>query len=221
MSVAATLERFAATMPRAAADEINVAQVRLFGARGWVAYQPNHDQRRLRQAHAIGPVGGLDLIDTLMGLPLGLPVPVRTLSRADQRRLRRLPDGAVTWSGTAVTRRLAPPVAPLLAMVHATDWSKGLRAASRFAMYCRRLLVIPTLPHEEEVALAQASFYGIGVALLRNGTLTMVLESVKVFWTPSCQSFCSWVGSLGGLIQATVGSLGGSGGWLNRSGLRA
>src|SRR2546421_201637 len=118
MSVAATLERFAATMPRAAADEIDVARVRLFGVRGWVAYRPDHDQRRLRQAHAIGPGLGFDLLDR----------------------------------------------------------SKGLRAASRFAMYCRRLLVIPELPPNQEVALAEASFYGIGVALRRNGTVTMVLE---------------------------------------------
>ena len=46
-------------------------------------------------------------------------------------------------------------------------------------------------------------------------------EPVKIFWTVSCQLFCSWVGSLGGLIQATVGSLGGSGCRLNRSGFRA
>ena len=48
-----------------------------------------------------------------------------------------------------------------------------------------------------------------------------VPEPVKVFWTLSSQLFCSWVGSVGGLIQAVVGSLGGSGSRLNRSGLRA
>src|SRR5690242_7568854 len=36
-------------------------------------------------------------------------------------------------------------------------------------------------------------------------------EPVKIFWTRSCQLFCSGAGSLGGLIHATVGSLGGSG----------
>jgi hypothetical protein len=189
MSVAATLERFAATMPRAAADEINVARVRLFGARGWVAYRPDHDQQRLRQTHPIGPVFGLDLLDTLMGLPLGLPVPLHTVSRADQRRLRRLPHGAVTWSGSTVTRQLAPPVVPLLAMVYGTDWSNGLRAASRFAMYCRRLLVIPELPPNNEVALAEASFYGIGIGLRRNGTVTVVLEPEPF---PDWQPTAAW-----------------------------
>jgi len=46
-------------------------------------------------------------------------------------------------------------------------------------------------------------------------------ESVKIFWTLSCQLFCSRVFSSGGLIHATVGSVGGSGCRLNRSGLRA
>ncbi len=50
--------------------------------------------------------------------------------------------------------------------------------------------------------------------------LMWAAESVKIFWTPSCQLFCSGAGSLGGLIHATVGSLGGSGCRLNRSGLR-
>jgi hypothetical protein len=186
MSLAATLERFAATMPQAAVDEIGVARVRLFGTRGWVAYRSDHDQRQLRRAHGIGPVLGLDLLDTLMGLPLGLPVPLHAVSRADLRRLRRLPDGAVTWSSATVTRRLAPPVWPLLAMVQGADWPRGLRAASRFAMYCRRLLVISELPQDEEVALAEASFYGIGVALRRNGMLKMVLEpEAFTDWQPT------------------------------------
>ena len=43
----------------------------------------------------------------------------------------------------------------------------------------------------------------------------------RIFGHRVGQLFCSWVGSLGGLIQATVGSLGGSGVRLNRSGLRA
>ena len=50
---------------------------------------------------------------------------------------------------------------------------------------------------------------------------TVVTESVKIFWTLSCQLFCSRVFSSGGLIHATVGSVGGSGCRLNRSGLRA
>ncbi|WP_030443110.1 hypothetical protein [Actinoplanes subtropicus] len=186
MSVAATLERFAATMPRAAEDEIGVARVRLFGTRAWVAYRPDHDQRRLRQAHPVGSIPPLDLLDTLMCLPLGQPVPVHTVAPASQRRLRRLPEGMVTWSSTTATRRFAPPVTPLLAMVQGSDWARGLRAASRFAMYCRRLLVVSELPAGEQVALAEASFYGIGVALRRGETLTMVLEPEEFTdWQPT------------------------------------
>jgi hypothetical protein len=176
MSVAATLERIAAAMPEAAEDEIAVARVRLFGTRAWVAYRPDHDQRQLRRAHAVGPILGLDLLDTLMSLPAGLPVPLSALSQASRRRLRRLPEGTLTWTHSTVTRQVAPPLMPLLAMVQGTGWAKGLRAASRFAMYCARLLVVAELPPDRDVALAEASYYGVGIALRRSETLKIVVE---------------------------------------------
>lgn len=186
MSVAATLERFAATMRRAAEHEIVVARVRLFGTRAWVAYRPDHHQQQLRRTHPIGPVPALELLDTLLGLPIERPVPVAAVAPAAQRRLRRLPEGMVTWSSTSVTRRFAPPVMPLLAMVQGPDWAKSLRAASRFAMYCERLMVVPELPADEQVALAEASFYGIGVALRQGESLTVVLEPEKFTdWQPT------------------------------------
>ena len=186
MSVAATLEQFAATMPRAAEHEIGVARVRLFGTRAWVAYRPDHHQQQLRRTHSIGPVPALDLLDTLLCLPLEQPVAVASVAPAAQRRLRRLPAGMVTWSSASVTRRFAPPVTPLLAMVQGQEWAKGLRAASKFAMYCERLMVVPELPVDEQVALAEASFYGIGVALRRGESLTVVLEPEKFTdWQPT------------------------------------
>lgn len=186
MSVAATLGRFAATMPRAAEHEIGLARVRLFGTRAWVAYRPDHHQLQLRRTHPIGPVPALDLLDTLLCLPLDRPVPIATVAQTAQRRLWRLPAGMVTWSSTSVTRRFAPPVTPLLAMVQGQDWAKGLRAASRFAMYCERLMVVPELPADEQVALAEASFYGIGVALRQSESLTVVLEPEKFTdWQPT------------------------------------
>lgn len=186
MSVAATLERFAATMPRAAEQEIGVARVRLFGTRAWVAYRPDEHQQHLRRAHPIGPAPALDLLDTLLCLPLDQPVPVATVSPAAQRRLRRLPEGMVTWSAVTVIRRFAPPVMPLLAMVQGQDWAKGLRAASKFAMYCERLMVVPELPADGQVALAEASFYGIGVAVRRGDSLTVVLEPEEFTdWQPT------------------------------------
>ncbi|MEU4419287.1 hypothetical protein AB0F81_01575 [Actinoplanes sp. NPDC024001] len=186
MSVAATLERFAAAMPPTVAEEIGISRVRMFGVRGWVAYRPDQEQLRVRQEHGIVPVLALDLLDTLMGLPLGQPIAVQSVAPAGRRRLRRLPDGAVAWSSATVTRRIAPPVTPVLAMVQATDWAKGLRAASRFAMYCRRLLVVSELPTDADVALAEASFYGIGVAVRDRETVTMVLEpEMLTDWQPT------------------------------------
>lgn len=186
MSDAATMERFVAAMPGAAVDRIRVARVRLFGIRAWVAYRADDDQRQLRRTHAMAPILGLDLLNTLMGLPVGWPVPLRAVSRPDQRRLRRLPDGAVLWTPVAVIRRVAPPVMPLLTMVQSAEWARGLRAASRFAMYCSRLLVVSELPPDQDVALAEASYYGIGVALRRGGALKIVVEpEAFTDWQPT------------------------------------
>ena len=186
MSVAATLERFAATMPQANSDEVEVSSVRLFGARGWVAHHPDRDQQQVRRELGLPPLLDLDLLDTLMCLPLDQPVPAQSVTPAALRRLRRVPNGAVTWTSSTVTRRIAPPVMPLFAMVQATDWARGLRAASRFAMYCRRFMVVSELPGDEQVALAEASFYGIGVAVRHGETLTMVLEPEEFTdWQPT------------------------------------
>jgi hypothetical protein len=63
--------------------------------------------------------------------------------------------------------------------------------------------------------------HGYRLVIVDASWLTSAPESVKIFWTPSCQFVCSRVESLGELIAAMVGSLGGSGRQLNRSGLRA
>lgn len=82
-----------------------------------------------------------DLLDTLMDLPAGLPVPAAGLSQPARRRVCRAPAGVARVSGGQVTRDLVPAVTPLLAIVTTRDWASGLARASRFAPYCRRLAV--------------------------------------------------------------------------------
>ncbi|WP_200214330.1 hypothetical protein [Micromonospora coerulea] len=180
MSVAVNLERFAGAMPQAPPGGVTVARVNVFDSRAWIAYRRDEDQGRLRHRHGIEPILGLDVLDTLMDLPLGLPVPVDALSAADRGRLRRLPAGAVLWSAATVTRRVAPPVTPTLAMVRSADWMGGLRAASRFAVYCPRMVIVAALPPDSAAALSQASFYGIGVAVHRDGRPEVVLAPESV-----------------------------------------
>jgi|SRR5215470_3825588 len=166
MSVAtAELVRFCGTTPTpyVATENVGVGWVHMFGTGAWIAYRRD-DVEWCRRGDS-SPILALDVLDTLMTLPAGLEVPVAAVARADRRLLRGLPPGSLDWSATTVTRLVVPALTPLLAVVRSTGWLDGLRAASRFAAYCRRLVIVPAVPAERGTALAQAAVYGIGVAV--------------------------------------------------------
>ncbi|GAB3807160.1 hypothetical protein [Micromonospora zhanjiangensis] len=184
MSPAATVVRFSGFVPQAATREVTVGRVEIFGVRAWLAFR--RDRAELARRGGGPAICGLDQLDALMNLPAGLPVPVASVPAGDRRLLRRLPAGSLDWSGASVTRRVVPPLVPLLAMVRARTWSAGLRAASRFGAYCPRLMMVPALPVDAEHALAQASFYGVGVAVTDRGQPRIVLESEPLAdWQPT------------------------------------
>lgn len=156
----------------------------MFGTRAWMAYR--RDEAEWRRRGSSAPLLRLDQLDALMNLPAALPVPRTGISARDQRLLRRLPAGSVDWSDATVTRRAVPPLTPMLAMVRSRQWMEGLTAASRFAAYCRRLVMISELPEDLDVALAQASFYGIGVALASGANPRILVEPEPLAdWHPT------------------------------------
>jgi hypothetical protein len=196
VSVVATLERFAASMPQTATADISVNRARVLGSNAWIAYRRDDPQHEYRTRYRVPPILELDVLNTLMSLPVGLPVPLQAMSRVDRVRLRRAPVGAVTWSTTAVTRQVRPPLTPVLAIVRNSDWMTGLRSASRFAAYCQRLLIVPELPNDTDAALAQASYYGIGVAVGRRSKIEVLLAPEELSdWqpTPAWWWFCEEV----------------------------
>jgi hypothetical protein len=187
VDVPAVLTRLAAGHARTVTpQQIRVSHIRWDGAPGWVAHLPCLEQQRLRRRHTMPPITDLALLDTLMGLPLGHPIPITDLTPPVLRRLRRLPGGAVVWTPADVTRRAATPVTPILALVRAAGWQAGLRAASRFAMYCPRVMLLPALPDGGQAALSEASFYGTGVTVHDGGAVTTLLPAEPFTdWQPT------------------------------------
>lgn len=106
---------------------------------------------------------GLDVLDGLLGLPLGLPVPTEVLTAPERRLVSRLPRSIVVNCGDAVIRRAEPVIACSLAVVFAQSWSAGLADASIFAPFCQRLTVLDSRPADEIEACLQASYYGVGL----------------------------------------------------------
>jgi hypothetical protein len=185
VSPAASLVRLGGRSPRSAREDVQVTRVRALGTWAWIAYQADRRETQRRETFALGAVLGWDLLDTLMDLPAGLPVPLATLDQPTRRRVAGAAPGVARVAGGQVIRDLVPAVTPLLAVVMTTRWRSGLARASRFAPYCRRMVLGPTLGHEPVLPLAGQ--LGIGVAARRGSDPVQVLlepEPVRD-WQPT------------------------------------
>jgi hypothetical protein len=159
-----------------------VNQVRLLGTTVQMTYRRHEQEWQRRTQHEV--VTDLGVLDVLMTLPAGMPIPWSSLSRGERRLLERLPPGVVDRDATTVTRLLVPAVTPLLATVKAPDWDRGGPAASMFAVYCPRMVGLPQAP--SDLVLSEASLYGIGVTVSQHGRRTVLVEPEPVVdWQPT------------------------------------
>jgi hypothetical protein len=115
-----------------------------------------------------------------LNLPVGLAVSVEALTARERGRLARLPTGFVEWRGSEAVRRAVPVVEVALAVVFARSEPAGLVSASRFASYCRRLMVLPEPPVDEAATAMRASFYGVGIAVASSGGQTVLVPPEPV-----------------------------------------
>ena len=81
MSSAAALVQLSGTGPRPARDDVQVTQAMVLGTSAWIAFRYDRSEAARRAACGLGPVLAWDLLDTLMDLPAGLPVPAAALTR--------------------------------------------------------------------------------------------------------------------------------------------
>ena len=167
-------------------DGMAAAKVRLFETTVFLIHRMDHDEHRRRAARGLGAIGALDLLDLLMDLPARSSVPLSALSSARLRTLRRAPDGVVEVDGRTLTRLLVPVITPMMAVVCTNNWDDALTKASRFASYCQRMVVVPELPDNEQEALSEADWYGIGVAVGPKAQPSVVVEPERFDdWTPT------------------------------------
>jgi hypothetical protein len=107
----------------------------------------------------------LDTLNVLANLPRWEPVPLQVLSARERRMVRRAPRGCLEITGETVTRLAGPPLSAILAVVHDSDWDRGLNTASQFAPVATRVLIMDDAPDELAIAAGEAAEYGIGLAI--------------------------------------------------------
>lgn len=163
-----------AALPQVSSDSEG-AMFSVLGTRALLLYRVDEAERRRRQAVGAERLDSIPALECLLGLPIGLPVPVGSLP--DQTDVRDLPRGAVEWDTDLVTRRAVRPLAVDLAIVRAAGWRTGLERAGRFAPFCRRALLLDEVPHARlDEILAEATFYGIGVLVNEPDGIRIALE---------------------------------------------
>ncbi|QKW32674.1 hypothetical protein HUT06_00340 [Actinomadura sp. NAK00032] len=156
------------------------ARVSLLGAQATVAYTMLAEDER-RRAAGLGPITSPDALRPLLGLPVGERVAMSALTPTERSDLASLPAGAVEIGEDFVVRRAVAPLRVDLAVVPARRWRTGLEQAGRFAPFCARAMLLPTLPRDHELMCLDAAYYGIGVIINAPGREPQVLVPPAVF----------------------------------------
>lgn len=152
------------------------AVVRMFNTTAGVAYLSNTAEIARRQVSGLAALTQLDLLDVLMGLPIGLPVAVEDLTGRERRLLRRAPAGVVDIVDGQCVRQVTPPLSPQFAVVASRTWKDGLRSAGQFAPFCSRAMLLRSVPEDLDDARVQASFFGIGICVFASSGLQMLVD---------------------------------------------
>ncbi|MEU4449269.1 hypothetical protein AB0K14_40455 [Actinosynnema sp. NPDC050801] len=161
-------------------------KVRIFGTSATIVHRTDDAEHGRRRAEGLGHLDSMELLDVLMELPSGEAVPLSVVGPSNLRVLGRAPSGVVKFTRRSVTRLVVPVVTPLLAVVYASHWRDGLVRASEFAAYCPRMFVTRELPENADEILAEASWYGVGVAVGPRSEPTVVLEPEPLSgWRPT------------------------------------
>lgn len=151
------------------------ALLRTFGTLAGVVYRPDQAEVARRRVHGMGWCTEIEILDTLMGLPVGLPVAWNQLTDAERALVARAPRGSIERRDELVVRRAVAPVAVLFAVVAANDWHAGMKRAGQFAPFCARAMLLPALPADWEDARTQASYFGIGICMFVDAQLCMLV----------------------------------------------
>jgi hypothetical protein len=157
-------------------DAAQVAAVRILGRPAVVIYRADAGEFGRRGDTGLGVITRVDLLDLLLGLPHGCPVPSGSLAMRERSLLRDLPPGSVDLEPGTVIRRATVPLKVDLAVVPAGDWRRGLDQASLFAPFCSRAVVLARLPADADHLLLEAAYYGIGVAVAGDSDIEVLAD---------------------------------------------
>ncbi|MFD0262417.1 hypothetical protein ACFVH7_29620 [Kitasatospora indigofera] len=153
--------------------EIGLAEA--FGVHAIFAYRPDAAECSRRGLAGTPPLTRPDLLELLMGLPVGESVPVDSLSQSEQRALRSAPKGVLTRKNKTATRHAVQPLQIDLALVPGRGWETAMEKAESFTPFCARAILVDRPLRRRQDAMMQADFYGIGLLTITGDELDVLV----------------------------------------------
>lgn len=186
-----TVDVLRSASPKAHPGSIHVpASAR--NTRALLELDPVLDELERRAAVGLSSILSRSLLEVLCELPVDLPVELQRLSESQIRVLRKAPPGCVEFSEGHIIRRAVPPVRVVSAGVCASTWADGLRQASQFASYCTRYAVLTSPSFDEDAAVMEARFYGIGLATMTRGAESFEWRLAPETFVATRETVASW-----------------------------
>ncbi|MFI9174875.1 hypothetical protein [Streptomyces lincolnensis] len=148
----------------------SVADVRVRRVRAWLSLRLNAHEVERRRRESFGPILDGEVLEGLLHLPAGMPVPESSLTARERGLLRRCPVGAVERQDGMLVRRAVRPLRVDSAVVRSPRPSLGcLRRAGRFGGYAATSVWLDGPAEGADLLVMEAAVYGIGVVRGRNG----------------------------------------------------
>lgn len=141
-----------------------VAEVTLWGVQAVLVYRLDEVEHTRRGRVRAEPLNDLWLLDALLKLPVGEPVPLGSLEGRDRRRLSRgWPHGAAEQRGDMLERAAVLPLWVDLAVVRSEVASLEALHAMPFGAYAPQAIWLDCVPTASEQLLEAAARFGTGV----------------------------------------------------------
>jgi hypothetical protein len=150
--------------------------MRIMNVQAVLSYTVDHVEHARRERAGGGAVLSPDVLDLLLGLPVGVPVPVVGLTGRERGALRTAPRWAVQIVDDHAVRLAVAPVSVELALVAARAWRSGLDLAGRFAPFCTRAMVLGACPPDDQEMRLEADFYGVGVTVAQDERVDVLVS---------------------------------------------
>ena len=148
---------------------------RVSGVRGDAVLSVEAAEHYRRRRLGLGALADLALLNVLMDLPLGLPVPSTDLPASAREVLASAPPGVIVDDGEWVTRLAEPAVVVHAAVVAGVGWRRLIRTGSVFTGVCQSVVVLERRPPQLRTRLWEAELLGVGVWLRDGAGLCEVL----------------------------------------------